>query len=75
MVELGIGSGAEGEPPITNYQLYVAKGEGSGVGWRICTFSWTKEEEECNDDHVCGGSQVFGVMREILGNKCNAADD
>ena len=31
LVELGIRSGVDGDPPTTNFQQYVAKSEGSGI--------------------------------------------
>ena len=75
LVKLGIRISVERDPHITNCQLYTAKGEGSGVGWCVCVFSWTKEGEDCNDDYICGGLKAFGVMREILGDERNAVYD
>ena len=66
LIKFGVGSGVEEEPPIANCYLYIPEGEGSGVRRRVGIFSWSNEEEECNDDHIDGGLQAFSAGQEVL---------
>ena len=73
LIEFGIGSGVEGKPPIYNHRLYIPKGECSGIRRHVGIFSWSKEEEECNDDHIDGGLQAFSSCKEVLCNVRNTS--
>ena len=75
LIYFGTRSGVKGEPHIANPQLYVPNSEGSCVGRRISIFSWSEEEEECNDDHTSSGLQEFGAFRNVLYNVSNALYD
>ena len=62
--QLPICCGGRVDVDITNIEVHVVEGEGSGL--RVCVhiFAWTQQEEESQHDHV--GNSPCRVERRVL---------